>query len=487
MGEHHVPEPRHIHLIAICGVGMSALAGMLQARGFRITGSDHDVYPPMSSQLEALGIELRQGFSPHHLADHPDLIVVGNVVSRSNPEVQAMLAQGLPFLSFPQALAEFFLLDRHPIVVAGTHGKTTTASLMAWVLETAGLDPSYMIGGIPRNFGTNYKLGTGAFFVVEGDEYDTAFFDKGPKFLHYRPRSAILTSVEFDHADIYRDLAHVKEAFRRFVRILPSEGYLAAGIDFPHVGDLLSSAACLWEGYGFSPLARWQGVEGAVHEGMSQFLVRHDQELGAIRWGLMGRHNIQNALGVIAVASHLGVSFGDIQKGLQSFAGVKRRQEVRGAAHDITVIDDFAHHPTAIRETLAAMRTRYDGRQVWAIFEPRSATSRRATFQNDFVEAFADADHIIIAGLYNPDSIPAHDRLSPEQLAGDLASRCAKDAVYLPEVQAIVERIVAGARPGDVVAILSNGGFGGIHEKLLEALRKSHRRSSPASHEREPG
>ncbi len=284
-----MPESRHIHLIAICGVGMSALAGMLQTRGFRVTGSDQNVYPPMSTQLEALGIELRQGFSPAHLADHPDLIIVGNAVSRSNPEVQTMLAQGIPFLSFPQALAEFFLLDRHPIVVTGTHGKTTTASLMAWVLESAGLDPSYMIGGIPRNFGTNYKLGHGAFFVVEGDEYDTAFFDKGPKFLHYRPRSAILTSVEFDHADIYRDLDHVKEAFRRFMQTMPADGYLAAGIDFPHVVDLLTSVPCRWEGYGFADQAHWRATQVEGDEAATQFLVQQcDQHIGTVRWELVG-------------------------------------------------------------------------------------------------------------------------------------------------------------------------------------------------------
>ena len=465
-------ESRHIHLIAICGVGMSALAGMLQARGFRVTGSDQHVYPPMSTQLSALGIDLRQGFSAAHLADHPDLIVVGNAVSRSNPEVQAMLELGLPFLSFPQALAEFFLVDCHPIVIVGTHGKTTTASLMAWVLESAGLAPSYMIGGIPHNFGTNYQLGKGAFFVVEGDEYDTAFFDKGPKFLHYRPRTAILTSVEFDHADIYRDLDHVKEAFRRFVHILPADGYLAAGVEFPHVVDLLTSVPCQWEGYGFAAQAHWRAAQVDVNEEATRFLVQHQQRsLGTMSSALVGQHNIQNALGVIAVASHLGLSFDAIRAGLQSFAGVKRRQEIRGVVRQITVIDDFAHHPTAIKETLAALRARYHGRRLWAIFEPRSATSRRATFQREFIGAFAEADRVIISALFNPDSVPLDVRLSPERLADEIACHCGKDAVYLPEVDAIVEHVATGAHAGDVVVIMSNGGFGGIHEKLLEALR----------------
>jgi UDP-N-acetylmuramate: L-alanyl-gamma-D-glutamyl-meso-diaminopimelate ligase len=469
-----VAESRHIHLIAICGVGMTALAGMLQARGFRVTGSDQNVYPPMSEQLAELGIEIRQGFSPAHLADNPNLVVVGNAVARSNPEVQAMLACGIPFLSFPQALAEFFLRDRHPIVVAGTHGKTTTASLMAWVLEAAGLQPSYMIGGIPRNFGSNYKLGAGRFFVVEGDEYDTAFFDKGPKFLHYRPQSAILTSVEFDHADIYLDLDHVKEAFRHFVRLLPSRGYLAAGLDFPHVADLLSAVACAWEGYGFSAMAHWRAEGEAWDETGSRFVVlRQGRPVGAMRWELAGRHNIQNALGVIAVASRLGVPFEHLQAGFASFAGVKRRQEVRGVVRDILIIDDFAHHPTAICETLAALRVRYHGRRLWAIFEPRSATSRRAIFQEEFVRAFAAADRVVIAGLYNPDYIPPGERLAPERLAQDIAVRGAKDARYIAEVEAIVAHVATAAEPGDVVVIMSNGGFGGIHEKLLHALERT--------------
>jgi UDP-N-acetylmuramate: L-alanyl-gamma-D-glutamyl-meso-diaminopimelate ligase len=468
-----VAESQHIHLIAICGVGMSALAGMLQSRGFRVTGSDQHIYPPMSTQLAALGIDVRQGFSADHLADHPDLIIVGNAVSRSNPEVQAMLAQGISFLSLPQALTEFFLGDRHPIVIVGTHGKTTTASLMAWVLESAGLDPSYMIGGIPRNFGTNYKLGNGAFFVVEGDEYDTAFFDKDPKFLHYRPRTAILTSVEFDHADIYRDLDHVKEAFRRFAHILPTDGYLAAGVEFPHVVDLLASVPCQWEGYGFAEQAHWRAAQIDVDEEATRFVVQHQhQHLGTMRSVLVGQHNIQNALGVIAVASHLGLSFETIQAGLQSFTGVKRRQEVRGIVREITVIDDFAHHPTAIRETLAALRAKYGRRRLWAIFEPRSATSRRATFQQEFVGAFAQADHVVIAGLFNPDGIPPDVRLAPERLADEIAYLHGQAAVYLPEVEAIVDHVVTGARAGDVVVIMSNGGFGGIHEKLLEALRE---------------
>jgi UDP-N-acetylmuramate: L-alanyl-gamma-D-glutamyl-meso-diaminopimelate ligase len=338
-----------------------------------------------------------------------------------------------------------------------------------------------MIGGIPRNFGTNYKLGNGAFFVVEGDEYDSAFFDKGPKFLHYRPRTAILTSVEFDHADIYRDLDHVKEAFRRFVHILPSDGYLAAGVEFPHVADLLASAPCRWEGYGFADPAHWRAAQVNVDEEATCFLVQHQQQsLGTIRSALVGRHNIQNALGVIAVASHLGLSFEAIRAGLQSFTGVKRRQEVRGIVREITIIDDFAHHPTAIRATLAALRARYRGRRLWAIFEPRSATSRRATFQQEFIEAFAEADRVVIAALFNPDGIPPDVRLSPERLADEIASQCAKAAVYLPEVEAIVEHVATGARAGDVVVIMSNGGFGGIHEKLLQALRKGEGSSAPS-------
>jgi UDP-N-acetylmuramate: L-alanyl-gamma-D-glutamyl-meso-diaminopimelate ligase len=328
-----------------------------------------------------------------------------------------------------------------------------------------------MIGGIPRNFGSNYKLGEGPFFVVEGDEYDTAFFDKGPKFLHYRPQSAILTSVEFDHADIYLDLDHVKEAFRRFVRLLPPSGYMAAGLDFPQVGELLSAVACAWEGYGFSAMAHWRAEGAAWDETGARFVVlRQGRPVGTMRWELAGRHNIQNALGVIAVASHLGIPFERIQAGLASFAGVKRRLEIRGVVRDVVVIDDFAHHPTAICETLAALRGRYDGHRLWAIFEPRSATSRRATFQEDFVKAFAAADRVVIAGLYNPDHIPLGERLAPERLAQDIAVRWAKDARYIPGVEAIVAHVATAAEPGDVVVIMSNGGFGGIHDKLLHAL-----------------
>lgn len=464
-------ETRHIHLIAICGVGMSALAGMLQARGLRVTGSDQQVYPPMSTQLAALGIEVRQGFSPDHLADRPDLIIVGNAVSRSNPEVQAMLELGLPFLSFPQALAEFFLQDHHPIVVAGTHGKTTTASLLAWVLDTAGLQPSFMIGGMPRNFGSNHRLGDSPFFVIEGDEYDSAFFDKGPKFLHYLPQSAILTSVEFDHGDIYRDLDHVKSAFQRFIEIIPAAGYLAAGLDFPHVTTLLPAASCAWEGYGFASEAQWRAIDIQDDADATRFAVQHGgRVLGSVCWSLPGRHNIQNALGVIAVASHLGVPFEAVQAGLHTFTGVKRRQEVRGTVGGITVIDDFAHHPTAIRETLAALRARYPGQRQWAIFEPRSATSRRATFQEAFPAALAAAEHVVIAGLHNPATIPAADRLSAQRLAHDIAVQYGQDAHYIPDVDAIVAHVVAHAQPGDVVVIMSNGGFGGIHDKLLGAL-----------------
>jgi UDP-N-acetylmuramate: L-alanyl-gamma-D-glutamyl-meso-diaminopimelate ligase len=318
--------------------------------------------------------------------------------------------------------------------------------------------------------------------VVEGDEYDTAFFDKGPKFLHYRPRSAVLTSVEFDHADIYRDLNHVKEAFLRFVHLLPADGYLAAGVDFPHVRDVLASARCRWEGYGFSERANWRALDVEADAEVTRFLVQHQgQRLGSMHWELVGRHNIQNALAVIAVAHRLGVSFSEIRRGVQSFAGVKRRQEVRGVVGQVTLIDDFAHHPTAIRETLAALRARYDGRRLWAIFEPRSATSRRATFQEDFVEAFAEADAVVIAGLFNPDNIPSDARLSPQRLAQEIACRYAKEAVYLPAVDAIVDHMAAGVRPGDVVVIMSNGGFGGIHEKLLAALGTDERRISPAS------
>jgi UDP-N-acetylmuramate: L-alanyl-gamma-D-glutamyl-meso-diaminopimelate ligase len=427
----------------------------------------------MSLQLAELGIQVHEGYSASNLDGNPDLIVVGNAVSRTNPEVQAMLEQGIPFLSFPQALREFFLGDRHPIVVAGTHGKTTTASLMAWVLETAGLQPSYMIGGIPRNFGANYRLGAGDFFVVEGDEYDTAFFDKGPKFLHYRPQSAILTSIEFDHGDIYRDLEHVKDAFRRFIRILPPSGYLAAGVDFPAVAELTPSSPCPWEGYGLAATAAWQAAGIDCDAAGTRFDVLHaGGHVGTASWGLAGRHNVQNALGVIAVATRVGIPFPRIEAAFRTFAGVKRRQEVIGAVRDIVLIDDFAHHPTAVRETLLALRSRYRGHRLWAIFEPRSTTSRQATFQRDFVAAFGAADRIIIADLFRPEYIPIGERLSPERLARDITATVGTDARFIPEVDAIIAHVVGHAVPGDVVVLMSNGGFGGIHAQLLHALKE---------------
>jgi UDP-N-acetylmuramate: L-alanyl-gamma-D-glutamyl-meso-diaminopimelate ligase len=462
---------RRIHLVAICGVGMSALAGMLKQRGYEITGSDENVYPPMSTVLERLGIAIRPGFRGENLADKPDLVVVGNKVSRDNPEIEALLASGLPYVSFPQALSALFLADRRSVVIAGTHGKTTSTALLAWVLEQAGRDPSVMVGGEALNFGGNYKLGRGELFVIEGDEYDTAFFDKGPKFLHYRPQALLLTAVEFDHADIYRDLEHVKSAFRKLIALLPAAAPLVVASDFPHARDVAKRHGNVIT---FGLGAEWEignlrdtgthSVFDVVH------LRTHD---ASARMQQPGGINARNALGVFVMAKALGLSTAEILAGLASFRGVARRQELVGDFRGIALIDDFAHHPTAVAGTIAALRLRYPQRRLWAVFEPRSNTSRRKVFQREYVKAFASADQVIIGGVFHKstDQIAAADLFSPEQLAADLQAR-GISARTVAEVAAICLVLATEARRGDVILLMSNGSFGGLREKLVGALRE---------------
>ncbi len=464
------PTYRHIHLIAICGTGMAALARMLKAAGYRVTGSDANVYPPMSTMLERQGIPCRIGFRPENIEPDTDLVVIGNAVSKTNPEVLAVLDRGVPYRSFPQALAEFFLKDRVPIVVAGTHGKTTTSALAAWVLDCAGLDPGFLIGGWVKNFDANSRPGSGRYFVVEGDEYDTAFFDKGPKFLHYRPHAAILTSIEFDHGDIYNSLDEIKAAFRKFVRLIPSDGILLAVDGDPHVAEVAREASCNVLTYGLSPSARWRAEEVAVDAAIVSFRATNGRnDLGIFRSPLIGRHNLVNAIGVIGLASTLGLSPDVIKKGIESFQGVKRRQEIVGEKKGVIVMDDFAHHPTAIRETLAGLRLRYPQHRIWAVFEPRSATSRRNIFQKEFPQAFDSADRIVIAGLFAPEKLAAGQRLDPKQVVEDLLS-IGKEAAFIPTVDEIVRTLAPQLRSGDLVCVMSSGGFDGIHEKLLKAL-----------------
>jgi UDP-N-acetylmuramate: L-alanyl-gamma-D-glutamyl-meso-diaminopimelate ligase len=462
---------RRIHLIAICGVAMSALAGMLKQRGYEVSGSDENIYPPMSTLLERLGIAIRPGFRAEHLADRPDLVIVGNKVSRTNPEVEALLTSGLPYVSFPQALAELFIADRQSVVVAGTHGKTTSTALLAWVLERAGRDPSVLVGGEALDFGGNCKLGNGEFFVVEGDEYDTAFFDKGPKFLHYRPRALLLTAVEFDHADIYRDLEHVKDAFRRLIAIVPPAAPLVVAADFPHALDVAAARADLLT-FGLAPDAAWQATnvrdDGAatvfdvVHRGVVQCTIRIRQP-GAI--------NARNALGVFVMARALGLSAEEILPGLASFRGVARRQELVGEFRGIAVVDDFAHHPTAVAGAISALRLRYPHHRLWAVFEPRSNTSRRKVFQREYVDAFRAADEVIVGGVFHKstDPVDASELFSPEELVADLKSR-GRHARAITDVEAIAATVVAEAHRGDVILLMSNGSFGGLRDKLQAAL-----------------
>jgi UDP-N-acetylmuramate: L-alanyl-gamma-D-glutamyl-meso-diaminopimelate ligase len=461
-----------LHLIAICGTGMGSLAGLLKAAGHEVRGSDENVYPPMSTQLAEQGIQVYSGFRPENLDWGPDRIVVGNVCRRDHVEVVAARARGLDLTSFPAVLSDLFLESRHSLVVAGTHGKTTTAALLSFVLHDAGRDPSFLIGGVPLDFGRGWRLGAGAEFVVEGDEYDTAFFDKGSKFLHYRPRTVILTSVEFDHADIFADLAAVKAAFTKFVDLIPADGLLVVAHSSPEALAVARSARCRVLTYGLDPRSgadyTAEAVPGAP-PGRQLFEVRRRGEaLCLFETGLTGRHNLENVLGVIAATQSLGLDPTAIARGVRRFAGVKRRQEVRGVAGGVTVIDDFAHHPTAVRLTLQGLRARYGRARMVAVFEPRSATSRRQVFQREWAESFVDADEVLLAPLHAPEKVPAAERLDVDQLARDLRGR-GTAARILPTVDEMVEHL-AGLAPGDVVVVMSSGGFGGLHEKLLARL-----------------
>ena len=467
-------QPRHIHLIAACGMGMGSLAGMLKASGYQVTGSDQHIYPPMSTQLQAWGIPLYNGFRPEHLAPRPDLVIVGNAVSRDNPEAVVTQQAGIPVLSFPQALAHFFIRERHSIVVAGTHGKSTTTALIAWVLQAAGYDPGFFVGAVMRNVDGTFGLGQGAHFVVEGDEYDSAYFDKGPKFMHYRPCTGVLTSLEFDHADIYRDLAHVREAFARFVQLLPADGCLIACHDAPHVRDLLRTVpiTAAIQTYGLEPGAQWQAVAWQAEPSGSCVTVQYrGQEFGTFSSALYGPHNVQNVLATVAVAHRLGLSPAQIAAGLSSYAHIKRRCEVRGVVRGITILDDFAHHPTAVRVTLEGVRQAYPGSRLWAVFEPRTATSRRAVFQQEYAQAFGLADRVLIAEVFRGDQFAPAERFSPGVLVASLRAQ-GLGAWFVPQTEAIITQLCHEAQPADVIVIMSNGGFDNIHQRLMTALEQ---------------
>jgi UDP-N-acetylmuramate: L-alanyl-gamma-D-glutamyl-meso-diaminopimelate ligase len=468
---------RNAHLIAACGVGMASLAGMLKEKGFRVTGSDANVYPPMSTQLESLGIRLSSPYAAGNIPTDAELVVVGNAVSRENPEAEEAVRRGLPTLSMPQAVAEFFIGSRESIVVAGTHGKTTTTSLMAWSLFALGADPSFLVGGVPKNFPVSYRVGSGSHFVVEGDEYDTAYFDKGPKFLHYRPKVVLLTSIEFDHADIYRDLAHVKESFRKLSALAPPDGLLVACGDYPDVVEVAGEARCPVVYYatetgavpGGLPGETWAVTVTGESGGMTGFRMTADGRPLDFRLPLPGLHNAANAAGAAIILLRLGFSPERIAGAFEGFAGVRRRQEVVGEFRGVLVLDDFAHHPTAVRETVRAVRGRYPGRRIVAVFEPRSNTSRRKVFRKEFAAALAEADEAVLAGVFGAEKIPEEERLSPEEVAADIRE-LGRPAAFVPGVDEIVARLASSCGPGDLVLLMSNGAFGGIQGKLAAAL-----------------
>ncbi len=481
-------DKKHIHLIGICGTAMASLAGTLKQRGFSVTGSDAAAYPPMSDFLAELGVPVAQPFDARNLEPRPDLVVVGNAISRGNAELEQVLDQRIPFCSLPQLLHEEFLHGKEVLVVAGTHGKTTTTSMLAWIFHTAGMQPSFLIGGIAENFGSSFHLGQGKHFILEGDEYDTAFFDKGPKFLHYFPDAVILTSVEFDHADIYKDLDAVETAFKRLVNLIPRRGRIVAfdGVtaDAAESGSLercLSRAFCPVERYGTGARAGWRITNLKFEAGRTTWSVlREGKAWSDFEFPLAGEYNVWNATAAAALAVGHGISKEEIAAALKTFKSVKRRLEVKAQVNGITIIDDFAHHPTAIAGTLKALRSRYPGARLWAILEPRSNTLRRRVLQADLARSLALADEVIVAAVFRSEAVPENERLELPELASDVQKH-GSHARLFADADEIVQTIAPEMRSGDVVAILSNGGFGGIYEKLPARLRALAGESGPVN------
>jgi UDP-N-acetylmuramate: L-alanyl-gamma-D-glutamyl-meso-diaminopimelate ligase len=468
---------KHIHLSGICGTAMASIAGLLQLQGHRITGSDKAAYPPMSDLLRSLGIPVMEPYSESNLDPAPDLVVIGNALSRGNPEVERVLDERIPFASMASLVHDEFLKGRESLVVAGTHGKTTTTSMLAWIYQVAShdnpaLEPSFLIGGVAENFGTSFQLRPTRTFIIEGDEYDTAFFDKGPKFLHYFPDAMILTHVEFDHADIYADLEAVKTAFKRLVNLVPRRGLLMAFDGSENVTECISKAFCRVERYGFKPESEWQLRNIRYAEGQMRWEIWRGGELWSdAAMHLAGEHNALNATAAAALAFGQGVPKDAIRAALASFKSVKRRLEVRDVIRGITIIDDFAHHPTAIRETLRALRSVYPKARIWAVLEPRSNTLRRKVLEGELVESLRLADRVILAGVYQQQRVPDAERLHPEDVI-DALNASGTSAELHPDAAEIVASIAPKLEDGDVVAILSNGGFDGIYEKLPARLRQ---------------
>jgi UDP-N-acetylmuramate: L-alanyl-gamma-D-glutamyl-meso-diaminopimelate ligase len=469
-----------VHMVAICGTGMGAMAGLLKEAGHEVSGSDRAFYPPMAERLQAWGIPTRQGFDPAHIDPDTDLVIVGNVCRKDNPEAQAALQRGFRVMSFPQALSEFFIAGKSSVVVAGTHGKTTTAALLSYLLMEAGFDPSFLVGGIPQNFGKSFHLGQGGVFVVEGDEYDTAFFDKRPKFVHYRPKIVVLTAVEFDHADIYRDMDAYRAAFVTLLSLLPADGLLVACADDPEVTALAGGAPCRVVSYGLNPGAVWRATDIRPGADATRFSLHHaGRDLGTVHLPLAGRHNVANTLGALAAAEAVGLDPARAAGCLAGFAGVSRRMQVRGVVDGVTVIDDFAHHPTKVRETVRAARARYPRAHLVAVFEPRTATSRRRYFQEAYPAAFATADEVIVVPPFDAEKIPEGERFDSAALVAALRQSGQAAALY-PNAAEVVTALADRPARDAVVLIMSNGAFDDIHEQLLAALRaRGTRRGSP--------
>ena len=461
-----------IHLIGVCGTAMATLAALLKRKGFDVQGSDQDMYPPMSDFLASEGIRTLTGYRAEHITATLDLVVVGNAISRGNVELEEVLDRKIRYCSLPEAIREHFLWGARSIVIAGTHGKTTTTSLTGWLLTHGGADPSVLVGGIARNFGdegSSYRVGQGRDFVIEGDEYDSAFFDKTAKFLKYLPDIAVVNNVEFDHADIYADMNAVMYAFRRLVNLVPRRGLLLVGVDSPGARELIGGAVSRVETFGLDGDAEWQGHDVEAQAQGSRFRVRrHGSPFGEFQMPLVGAYNVRNALAAIAIATEVGISVERIAEGLRRFAGVKRRLEVVGTADGVTIYDDFAHHPTAVAETLGGLRASHPDARIWAVFEPRSASSCRRVFQDDFGRAFAGANEVLIAPVFRS-KLPEAERLSVPRLVSDVRDRGAS-AREVESIDEIIAIVVREHRPGDLVVLMSNGGFGGIHQKLLRAL-----------------
>jgi UDP-N-acetylmuramate: L-alanyl-gamma-D-glutamyl-meso-diaminopimelate ligase len=465
------------HLIGICGTAMAALAGMLQAHGHHVTGSDENVYPPMSTMLASLSIEVKQGYKAEHLEPTPDCVIVGNAIPRGNPELEAALNSKLLYRSQAEVVKEEFIRGRRSLVVAGTHGKTTTTSIAAWVMDQGGLAPSFLIGGVAQNFGVSFRVTDSDYFIIEGDEYDTAYFDKGPKFMHYLPEIAIVNNIEFDHADIYPNLDAVKLAFRRLVNLVPANGRLIAGWDSPHVREVVSDMGpklfAQVETFGTRADSRWRLSNADFTGESSKFTVtREGKPWGEFQTPLIGEFNLLNCLAVIIAADAWGIECEAIRDALANFKNVRRRVEIRGEEKGVTVIDDFAHHPTAVRETLRGLRHRYPQRRLIAVFEPRSWSSRLAVFQDEYANAFVDADYVLLGGVFDSEkALEKGKTLDTRKLIQEIA-KLDKPAFALANAAEIIEHLRPQLREGDVLAIMSNGGFDGIHEKLLSVLKE---------------